>query len=334
MSIPGKSAASDLTKEPPPASGEGVAPADGVADAQAEPEDKSLRGNYNPFDNELKWVRKVIVLAQRVLDMFRGPPGAAFLAAAIVVSIVGILVTFAPPRVIHWIFGNHWTKFLVPWAMSKGVVRKVLDLTSEFLTTKLSFVWVPTKLLVQLMLFPLIVALRIFGNINRVRVMVILIGLQPWLVTGAFIYLRVINFCAKTVHLSRQLIDLRSATAAVLIAVLCYATLMTVVVYTYMRRPPLYMFCFDELQPLTLAGVMAGVYVFAAVAMTLYVDRMRGGRVDGGRAMAKDEVMKQQAVYTVIAAAAGVVGVYLVMSLNPGYFMLRTLLSPRQINFE
>jgi hypothetical protein len=236
-----------------------------------------------------------------------------------VALVVGIVVTFTPMRILHYFNSFHWTK-IAPLFMNRGgwnVWRGFYDWFYMILVERLRIVYIILKIAVSLVLLPIVIAYRIFGNINRVRVIIIMTALPQLLAFLATLTASLFKVREKYNNRIRY---------NNIISLFSYGFIALFAVISHRNMPGVYRFMFDTLSPMGVFMMCLAIWTYVSMSLVIYVDSYRD-KSSGD--IGKRELINRRKHLTVAATSALVIGVYLVMASNPPFFERMSLMDPR-----
>lgn len=279
------------------------------------------------IENELPFVGK---FTRRIVKILQKPPKRQIKIIVLVVLVSCVLISLLPLNFVNYINGVHWTKG-VPLMMSLPPVRKCLDYFYLLLIRKLKLIYMMGKFMLMIMLFPFILFLSAFANLSRIRVMIILCFAQVLISQLLSLIIRNGgNDATGTIAYTNKMVKMEVVRSSI-----SFALFIGLAVYLYKRHPMLYQFCFDTIDVRTLAMLMLAIAIYIQVSIIMYVDSATAGRItNGGSAPSKQALRKKTNETTVIVTFACVVGLYLTMAMNPGYFSKLMLIEPDGIVLE
>lgn len=277
-----------------------------------------------------------------VVKTLQKPPAKAIFWLVFIALTVGVLVTFAPLRVLHWVNGTHWTKVL-PLVQRIPAVRKIVDTVYMFLVTKLQIIYIILRALVNLALLPVNVFIRAFGSLERVRLIILLVVMPPLLLKGTYLCVDLIKEYfltpsgSPTGSPSGSPVNVGStapnAKAQGRVALFVTAVMVIFVIASYNKSYVVYMFCFGSIGPMAMVLMLLAGALYVHLSLVIYVDNVLGGRIVTKKVRRKDLAAKQMEM-TMVVMGAMVIGLFLLMGCNPGAFARRNLLTPRLIALE
>ena len=291
------------------------------------------------LDAELPWVTSML---RKGIDLVKHPPMKQVKIISAVALALGVIVSFLPVRTLHYLNGTHWSK-LYGLFMDRRLVRMVVDGIHRVLCERFPLLYLLIKLAFAIALFPVVILWKAFGNLSRVRVVVILAttpGILSWVVFRALASFQPTTRDAAGAEdgLSAEAAPPKrsSSKVTVLQAMLPFALMIAFAVYLDKRHQVIYRFCFDEIKLRALVFMLVAIAVYVQLSTIVYVDLATAGRVAGApeTAASAKEVEQKTRQMTVLATLAAVVGTYLTMAMNPGYFARFDLVSPAAVKLE
>lgn len=245
-----------------------------------------------------------------------------------VALVVGIVMSLLPMPVLNWLRGVHWTK-VYPLVYSIQSIRSTRDFVYAVLVTRLSFIYNILHLAWMLAVFPLTLLKRLFGDLNRLRTIIVMVS-APLIV---LMTVRKIHdrLWVKRMRRKSLFADVTSTRGLLLMTVLTSILFMLFIILAYLKFPTLYMFCFDDLSPETAIMLHLASAFYTHMAVLLLVDSIRAGRREG---YGPNDVKKKQETLGAIVAAATIMSYYALASINRGYFARTMMLDSRLCALE